>query len=142
MEVPVKHHRIAIVSALGVVAAVAGMSCSASSKQMFTTGAGGNGGSGAGTTAGDPSSTKSTGSDVGGGFISDGGCSNGCSIDQRSVVDCHGNVIMTCPASQTCDASSAACADACQAAVTNKASVGCEYYATDMDQIFQDVCFA
>jgi hypothetical protein len=31
---------------------------------------------------------------------------------------------------------------ACQAAVDNKQSVGCEYYATDMDQNGPDLCFA
>jgi hypothetical protein len=62
------------------------------------------------------------------------GCPLGCSSDLHSVIDCNNNVVSTCTGTQGCDVSSAACIDACTAAVNNKNSVGCEYYATFMDQ--------
>jgi hypothetical protein len=71
-----------------------------------------------------------------------GGCAIGCSFDFHNVVDCLGNVVQTCTGTQGCDSSLGACADACQAAVNNKQSVGCEYYATDMDQYSANLCFA
>ncbi|HSQ66577.1 MAG TPA: IgGFc-binding protein [Polyangiaceae bacterium] len=62
------------------------------------------------------------------------GCGLGCSSDLHSVIDCNNNVVQTCTGTQGCDVSSGACIDACTAAVNNKNSVGCEYYATFMDQ--------
>ncbi|HVY49674.1 MAG TPA: IgGFc-binding protein, partial [Minicystis sp.] len=67
---------------------------------------------------------------------------NACSADQHDVIDCHGNVVSTCTGDQACDPNTLVCTNACQAAIDAKRSVGCDYYATDMDQIFQDVCFA
>jgi hypothetical protein len=71
-----------------------------------------------------------------------GGCALGCSPDFHNVVDCNGTVLQMCSGTQGCDSSLGTCADACQAAVNNKQSVGCEYYATDMDQFQQNYCFA
>ena len=53
-----------------------------------------------------------------------------CSPDNTSVIDCNGNATM-CAADETC--SQGACMDGCAAAVQNHESVGCDYYAVDMD---------
>ncbi len=67
--------------------------------------------------------------------VSDGnGCALGCSSDLHEVIDCNNNVVQTCTGTQGCDVSTATCIDACTAAVNNKNSVGCEYWATFMDQ--------
>lgn len=102
-----------------------------------TTGPGGStgttGGDGTGTTAGD-----STG-DPDGGVLYDVGNMDvptscvSCSPDYHEVITCDGVVLETCPDDQACDVLIQGCADACQAAGDNQASVGCEYWATKMD---------
>jgi hypothetical protein len=77
---------------------------------------------------------------VGGG--TGGGCVGSCSTDLHSILDCNGNVLQTCTGLEGCDPSTLTCKNACQAAVDSKLAVGCEYYATMMDQIYLDVCFA
>ena len=64
---------------------------------------------------------------------SSGGACNGthCSSDLRSVIDCNGNVISTCPSDQGCDNNM--CVPACQAAADAKGSLGCDFYAVDPD---------
>ncbi len=65
-----------------------------------------------------------------------------CSEDKQSVVDCNGNVT-SCPPESAC--SNGACMPACEAAENNHASIGCDYYAVDMDAAQgppQDACFA
>ncbi len=79
---------------------------------------------------------------IDGGLGGAAGCSIGGSSAFHNVIDCNGNVITACTGMQGCDASTGTCADACQAAINNKQSVGCEYYATDMDQFEPDPCFA
>ncbi|HTK75145.1 MAG TPA: IgGFc-binding protein, partial [Gemmataceae bacterium] len=54
-----------------------------------------------------------------------------CSSDLRSLVDCNGNVLMTCPPDQGCEGTG--CVPACQAAIDSKGSIGCEFYAVDPD---------
>jgi hypothetical protein len=54
-----------------------------------------------------------------------------CSSDLRSLVDCEGNILKTCPADQGC--SGMTCVPACQAATDNKSSLGCDYYAVEPD---------
>lgn len=120
---------------LGVVAAQA---CSAASKSRTFDNEGGGNQSG---TGGNTSSTSS------GDILFDGGgeggvCGPSCSPDLHSVLDCNGNVVETCAGANACDASKGTCADACTAAVNNKQSIGCEYYATFMDQFNPDACFA
>jgi len=61
-------------------------------------------------------------------------CPRGCSSDLHNVIDCNNNVVTTCTGTDGCDVSTGTCLNACQAAVDNKNSVGCEYYATFMDQ--------
>src|SRR4051812_23180731 len=65
-----------------------------------------------------------------------------CSDDNTAVIDCQGNS-STCGDGQLC--SNGACSNACDAAVANHSSVGCDYYAIDMDAAQgppQDACFA
>jgi hypothetical protein len=64
-----------------------------------------------------------------------------CSADNTAVVDCDGNST-ECPADMGC--SMGACMNACDAAEQNHSSVGCEYYAVDMDAASgppQDACY-
>lgn len=64
-----------------------------------------------------------------------------CTEDKTAVVDCNGNVT-TCPLDMGC--SDGACMNACEAAEANHSSVGCDYYAVDMDAAQgppQDACF-
>ena len=88
-----------------------------------------------------------TGSDGGFTFpdatFGDGGaCALGCSSDLHSVIDCNDNVVQTCSGAQGCDVATNTCINACQAAVNNKNSVGCEYYATHMENsIGGSYCF-
>ncbi len=60
-------------------------------------------------------------------------CARGCSSDLHEVIDCNNNVVATCTGTDGCDVATGTCINACQAAVDNKNSVGCEYYATQMD---------
>ncbi len=62
----------------------------------------------------------------------DGNCPRGCSSDLHEVIDCNDNVVATCSGTDGCDVETGTCINACQAAVDNKNSVGCEYYATDL----------
>ncbi len=53
-----------------------------------------------------------------------------CSPDTRNVIDCHTNAVLTtCPADQACG--NGACIPACDAAKTNKSSIGCDFYSVD-----------
>ena len=84
---------------------------------------------------GDGGSGSGSGSSSGG-LTGDGSTAvqcNGphCSSDLRSLVDCEGNVLKTCPSNEGC--SGMTCVPACQAAKDNKSSLGCEYYAVDPD---------
>ncbi len=68
-----------------------------------------------------------------------------CSSDLHSLVDCNGNVLKTCPANEGC--SGMDCVAACQSAIDNKSSLGCEYYAVDPDSMgglggIAGACFA
>ncbi|HSN27120.1 MAG TPA: IgGFc-binding protein, partial [Kofleriaceae bacterium] len=64
-----------------------------------------------------------------------------CSSDNSAVVDCDGNAT-ACPPDQLCSAGM--CMNGCQAAEDNHASIGCDYYAVDMDAAEgppQDACY-
>ncbi len=69
-----------------------------------------------------------------------GGKAPTCSGDMHSLVDCHGNVVQKCSDTQGC--AGGQCIAACDAAVANKSSVGCEYYAHNPLMIFGKGCFA
>jgi hypothetical protein len=60
----------------------------------------------------------------------DTGTCRGCSGDLHNVVDCMGNVIMTCTPDQAC-APGGICQPACDAARAQKSSIGCDYYAVN-----------
>ncbi len=70
----------------------------------------------------------------GGGGGDDMGSGSGicpvCSDDNSAVVDCDGNATV-CPLDQAC--SNGACMNGCASAEANHSSVGCDYYAIDMD---------
>ena len=132
--------RLAVVSSLLVLGIAAGgtaASCSASGDPS-NFGGGGSGGSGTGAGTG-----TGTGGDLGFDGGSDGPtCELTCSTDMHSVVDCNGTPVETCSGTDGCDFSTKSCANACAAAVNNKQSVGCDYYATFMDQYNSEACFA
>ena len=65
---------------------------------------------------------------------------NACSGDGHAVVDCANNVVQACDPTQGC--AGGQCIPACDAAVANKSSVGCEYYAHNPRMIFGAGCFA
>lgn len=62
-----------------------------------------------------------------------------CSGDLHTVV-CNGNVVQTCSPAEGCAAGT--CIPACDAAVANKSTVGCEYYAHNPTMVFGKGCFA
>jgi hypothetical protein len=62
-----------------------------------------------------------------------------CSGDLHSVL-CGSTVKTTCPPDQGC--ANGTCIPACDAAVANKSTVGCEYYAHNPIMIFGNGCFA
>lgn len=133
-----RHSRatLSIMAILGFFAA-----CSAAPRQNGSSSDGG-GGSGGASSASSSSSGGAGGLDVTVGSGGSTGCDIACSGDLHSVIDCNGNVLSTCAGTDACDLTTLKCVNACAAAVNNKQSVGCEYYATFMDNIFQSVCFA
>jgi hypothetical protein len=73
----------------------------------------------------------------------DGNCPSTCSSDLHAVLDCNNQIKQTCTGTNGCDVATGTCIDACQAAVDNKNSVGCEYYATDLhSDDGPSVCYA
>jgi hypothetical protein len=107
----------------------------------------GTGGSG-GTSSQQGSTTGSTGTGFGGAgsgstgsFGSGGSCAYQCSPDLHQVL-CGNMPTATCSGAEGCDLKTASCKNACQAAVDNHLSVGCDYYATDMDSFSPNACFA
>src|SRR5438132_2067575 len=84
---------------------------------------------------------RSQNPDAGKPFL-DAACATTCSTDLRQAIDCQGNVVQTCAASDQCDTSAGQCTNACAAAESNHRSVGCDYYATYMDAEMENYCFA
>ena len=102
----------------------------------------GGAGQGAGHADGNGNGNGTTGNGFANGSGSGSSCALACTTDLHAVIDCNNTVVTQCTGDQACDLSSGTCTNACASAETNHLSVGCDYYATDMDQIFQDVCFA
>ena len=76
-----------------------------------------------------------------GGDDDDGQTCPRCSDDNSGVVACDGTVT-ACAPDQQC--SNGECMNGCQAAENNHASIGCDYYAVDMDAAQgppQDACY-
>ncbi len=123
--------------------------CSATGSHVFG-GAGGVGNASTVSTTDHSGAGATTASGNGGGLVhfdaghltDSGSCTAGCSSDLHTVVDCMGNAVQTCTGTNGCDHAKLACTNACQATVDNKLAVGCEYYATFMDQDEPGVCFA
>ncbi len=116
------------------------LACSAGADDL------GGGGQGAGDTAtsGTGSNTTGQGGSTGT-FMGTGGnntCGGSCSPDLHQVLDCNGSVVKECTGSEACNPLTLQCTNACQAAADTKQSVGCEYYAVDMEQYTPDSCFA
>ncbi len=72
----------------------------------------------------------------------DAGCGRQCSADLHAVIDCNGAVLEDCSGGRACDTGSYTCQDACAAAEANHRSVGCDYYATQMETLTAGYCFA
>ncbi len=100
-----------------------------------------------------PATTSASGAENGAGgaggstaaFMGTGGnvaCVDQCSSDLHQVMDCNGNVLEQCSGDEGCNPLTLTCANACQNAAESKQSVGCEYYAVDMDQNNPGACFA
>jgi hypothetical protein len=77
-----------------------------------------------------------------GGMGQGGACGVTCSSDLHHVVDCNGNIIETCTGLEGCDVTLETCTNACQAAENNRNSIGCRYYATDMQSSSSTYCYA
>ena len=88
--------------------------------------------------------TTGQGGEGGGVDFGDGGLCSGvhCSADLHSLVDCSGNVVMTCPGDQGCSGNT--CVPACTSASDNKSTFGCDYYVVGPDISFdgRGGCFA
>lgn len=72
----------------------------------------------------------------------DATCGQECSPDLHAIVDCNGTVVQQCGGGTACDPTTYTCQDACAAAEANHRSVGCDYYATQMDTLTPGYCFA
>jgi hypothetical protein len=109
-----------------------------------TAGRGASGRGGSGTNSSGPGTSGQGGgiSITDGGLPDATGCAYNCSPDHHSVIDCTGATVATCSGSQACDLSTGGCSDACTAAVNNKQSIGCDYYATNMEMDYSNQCFA
>ena len=79
----------------------------------------------------------------------DGSTCPRCTDDKTGVIDCNGNVTscapeLGCTGATGLENSTPQCLPACEAAEKNHSSVGCDYYAVDMDAAMgppSDACF-
>jgi hypothetical protein len=116
---------------------VVGLACSAGTND-------GIGGTGEGANASGAKSGAG-GAQTNGPFMGTGGntsCELACSPSLHQVIDCNGNVIAECSGADGCNPVTFQCANACVNAAETKQSVGCEYFAVDMDQNNPSACFA
>ena len=88
-----------------------------------------------------PGPRRGDGDDDGSGSP-DAACGRQCSADLHAVVDCNGNVLEDCSGGLACDPTTYTCQDACAAAEANHRSVGCDYYATQMETLTPGYCYA
>jgi hypothetical protein len=73
------------------------------------------------------------------------GC--GCTADYHALADCNGQGLARCAGTEGCDPEAFTCKNACDGTKKNKQSVGCEYYATQMEVFYGSgtrapLCFA
>ncbi len=97
------------------------------------------------SSAGTGGTSSSSSSGAGGDLGLDGGdtCEGThCSSDLHALLDCNGDVVMTCPGDQGCSGTS--CVAACDSAGDNKSTFGCDYYVVGPDILFDGAgaCFA
>lgn len=73
----------------------------------------------------------------------EGGCSNRCSADLHSYLDCNGNVLSECPADKAC-APGGSCIAPCEAAGQHQSTIGCDFYSVTTPVVFgsRGGCFA
>jgi hypothetical protein len=72
--------------------------------------------------------------------LGEGGCGATCSSDLHAVVDCNGNVLVQCADDQGCTGQR--CVPACDAAKTNKSTMGCDYFTFSTDMFIPGGCLA
>ncbi len=69
-----------------------------------------------------------------------------CSANGQSVLGCNDAVVQQCTGTQACDPVAITCVEGCAAAVSRKTSVGCDFYATNMEATVSTpgsgLCFA
>jgi hypothetical protein len=120
---------------LGALGVMSAYGCSAGNDDE----PGGGGQSNSSSNGSQASTSDSTGAfnDGGGG---NGNCGLTCSSDLHSIIDCNGALVSTCPPDQGC--ANAACVPACDAAVANKSSIGCDYYPHNPQTLFGRGCHA
>jgi hypothetical protein len=85
---------------------------------------------------------RRSGDDDGSGAQADAACGRQCSADLHAVTDCNGSVLEDCSGGLACDPTTYTCQDACVAAEQNHRSVGCDYYATEMQTLTPGYCYA
>jgi hypothetical protein len=128
---------------LGLAALVlAAIGCSATKEGASGTEGSGASGGGTGASGGSGGAGGTVLVGPGGSGGAAGGCGSPCSPDLHQVIDCQGNVVETCTGTDACDPMTGTCRNACEVAVDNEQSVGCEYYPTFMHNIWSSVCFA
>jgi hypothetical protein len=125
-------------SSLCLLPALWPLGCEAGGQAAITVGGGHQGGAGHGGSPGGAAGSGGAGGE--GGLIQP--CIAGCRDDLHAVVDCNGAVVDFCGDGEGCDLVSAECINACAAAESSKRSIGCEYYAVQMDQLDPSACFA
>lgn len=71
-------------------------------------------------------------------------CTQRCSSDLHSLIDCNGKILAQCPADQGCAGPNGGCLPACDAAKANKSTIGCDFYVVtpDVIPVIQGACFA
>ncbi len=102
-------------------------------------------GGGGGGAASAVSSQMVSQSATGGTFAATGGappCVHQCSSDFHNILDCNGGVVEACAGTDGCNPLTLSCSNACDNAAETKQSVGCGYYAVDMEQQDPSDCFA
>lgn len=134
----------ALSGTLAALALVAVVACSASGAKSDHGTSGGAGGSSA--TGGSSSGGIGAAAGSGGfGAFSNAGTCTGphCSSDLHTYVDCDGNVLKTCPSDEGC-VPGGKCVKACDSAVANKSTFGCDYYVAEPDVALgiTGACFA
>jgi hypothetical protein len=92
--------------------------CSSVAVEMAASGRTGDGGATATGGAGGGASSTTASS-------SGGSCETHCSDDLHTILDCHDQVVTTCPPDQGCGPDG--CVPACDSAIHSQSNVGCDF---------------